>query len=278
MKRIIVNADDFGLCSGVVNGIVHGFRHGIITSASLMLTTPQSMAAVAAACRNPGLDIGIHLTFTEGWPVMAAEWLPSLVNKHGRFLTATEWRSSGRRPALSELEAEFKAQVSLARQARLPISHLDLHTAAAYLTPDVFELTVALAAEYDLAIRYPFAADAGQIAAALAQSIGMPAAHMAAMIEHYRRLVAATGVRHPDRLVEAFPGGNTDPLALISLLTSLPEGTTELLSHPALLRGVRRCLGRHAEQRAAELAALCDPRVREAITAAGISLASFRQL
>ncbi len=278
MKRIIVNADDFGLCTGVVNGIVHGYRHGIISSASLMLTMPKSMAAVEAGVRNPGLDVGVHLTFTEGWPVMPAEWVPSLVNEDGRFLSEAEWRSTGRRPHLSELEAEFKAQIALARQARLQISHLDLHTVTGYLLPGVFELSVELAAEYDMAIRYPFGENAGLLVAALAQSAGMSAAQAASLVERYRRVVAHRGVRHPDRFIEAFPGGNTDPQAFAALLASLPDGVTELLTHPALARGSRRCLGRYTEPRAAELAALCHPAVREAVAASGVELVKFRQL
>jgi len=278
MKRIIVNADDFGVCTGVVKGIVHGFRHGIITSTSLMLTVPASMAAVEAAVRTPTLDVGVHLTFTEGWPVMAAEWVPSLVNNEGRFLTDKEWYSTGRQPRLAELEAEFKAQVALPRQSRLPISHLDMHTAAGYLLPGVFELTVSLAADYDLAIRYPFGENAGVLVEALAQSAGVPAQQAHAMVERYRRVVADKGIRHPDRFVEAFPGGNTDPLALARLIASLPDGTTELLTHPAFARGSRRAMGRFADVRAAELAALCDPAVRQAVAAGGIQLVNFRQL
>jgi predicted glycoside hydrolase/deacetylase ChbG (UPF0249 family) len=116
------------------------------------------------------------------------------------------------------------------------------------------------------------------MAAALARSVGMPLEHAEALIEHYRKIVADKGLRHADRFVEAFPGGETNPQALADRIRALPDGVTEFLTHPAFARGARRYLGANAAQRAAELVALCDQRVRQAVTEAGIELVSFRQL
>lgn len=57
MKRLVVNADDLGLSSGVNRGIVEAFEDGILTSASLMVDEPAAQEAVGAAGELP---LGLH--------------------------------------------------------------------------------------------------------------------------------------------------------------------------------------------------------------------------
>lgn len=59
-KYLIVNADDFGATRGINRGIVEAFQRGIVTSTSLMVTTPASEDAAALASRTPGLSVGLH--------------------------------------------------------------------------------------------------------------------------------------------------------------------------------------------------------------------------
>ncbi|MBI4999163.1 ChbG/HpnK family deacetylase [Candidatus Gottesmanbacteria bacterium] len=61
MKRLIVNADDFGNTSGVNRGIIYGFKNGIITSTSLMVKRPEAEEAAKLAKENPGLGWGYIL-------------------------------------------------------------------------------------------------------------------------------------------------------------------------------------------------------------------------
>jgi len=61
MKWLIVNGDDFGLTLGVNLGIVETHRLGILTSASLMVDRPASVAAAALARGCPRLSVGLHL-------------------------------------------------------------------------------------------------------------------------------------------------------------------------------------------------------------------------
>lgn len=62
---------------------------------------------------------------------------------------------------------------------------------------------------------------------------------------------------------------------LIEILSGLPEGTTELGCHPGLGNDVD---SDYAGERALEVQALCDPRVRRAIDRLGIELVSFAEL
>ena len=61
--------------------------------------------------------------------------------------------------------------------------------------------------------------------------------------------------------------------ALIKIIETLPDGITELGCHPALDRDAD---GMYRDEREVEVATLCDPRIREALDANGVTLVSFR--
>jgi len=60
--------------------------------------------------------------------------------------------------------------------------------------------------------------------------------------------------------------------ALVGIIASLPEGTTELACHPGAAEDLDSS---YAAERPRELEALCDPRVRRALEREGIELQSF---
>jgi chitin disaccharide deacetylase len=70
MKRLIVNADDFGLSAGVNRGIVQAHESGIVTSASLMVRAP---AVKEAATMAGNLSVGLHLDLCE-WEYRDEQW------------------------------------------------------------------------------------------------------------------------------------------------------------------------------------------------------------
>jgi predicted glycoside hydrolase/deacetylase ChbG (UPF0249 family) len=73
MRYLVVNADDFGACSGVNRGIVEAHRRGIVTSASLMVAVPGSEEAADLAREVPALSVGLHSSFQDekGQPIAA---------------------------------------------------------------------------------------------------------------------------------------------------------------------------------------------------------------
>ncbi len=73
-RVLIVNADDFGLSSGVNRGIVRAHSYGIVTSTSLMVRWPAAPEAVELARQHPNLAIGLHLDLGE-WKYCQGEWI-----------------------------------------------------------------------------------------------------------------------------------------------------------------------------------------------------------
>src|SRR5215470_14022538 len=72
-RRVIINADDFGLSAGINRGILQAHDHGIVTSASLMVRWPAAGEAAAAASSRLRLSIGLHLDLGE-WRLIGDEW------------------------------------------------------------------------------------------------------------------------------------------------------------------------------------------------------------
>ena len=60
MRALIVNADDFGLASGVNDGIIEAHHAGVVTSGSLMVERPSAAEAAGLARRHPALSVGLH--------------------------------------------------------------------------------------------------------------------------------------------------------------------------------------------------------------------------
>ena len=74
-KHLIVNADDFGLSSGVNRGIIKAHEHGIVTSASLMVRWPAAPEATVYSRDHPDLSLGLHVDLGE-WVYRDEAWVP----------------------------------------------------------------------------------------------------------------------------------------------------------------------------------------------------------
>ena len=73
MKKVIVNADDFGLTQSVNRGIVRAYMDGVVTSTTLMVNMPDTLHAIMLAQKYNLNDIGIHLNLTKGETILPKE-------------------------------------------------------------------------------------------------------------------------------------------------------------------------------------------------------------
>jgi len=129
VRRLIVNADDFGRNEAVNLGVAEGFRRGIVTSASLVATGPAFEAAVALAAELPGLGVGIHLVANEYPPVLPPAEIPRLVNSEGRFYSrARQFQRMAVDPRIrGDLMLEWDAQIAKIVHAGIKLTHIDGH-------------------------------------------------------------------------------------------------------------------------------------------------------
>lgn len=153
MKKLIVNADDFGLHPLINAGIIKGYREGFITSTSLMPSAPCWQEAVQLAQENPQLGIGVHLTLVGSVaPVLPAGKVSSLLDEQGLFLpdyVAFAKRFYSGSVKRSELEAELRAQIERALEAKINITHIDSHQHT-HVLPGINALVLKLCNEYNI--------------------------------------------------------------------------------------------------------------------------------
>jgi len=83
--RLIVNADDFGLCEGVNRAVKQAHTEGILTSATIMAGMPAAAQAVQLAREMPALGVGVHLNLFDASPVSEDKRIKVLLNSNGEF-------------------------------------------------------------------------------------------------------------------------------------------------------------------------------------------------
>ncbi|HEX9046048.1 MAG TPA: ChbG/HpnK family deacetylase, partial [Verrucomicrobiae bacterium] len=123
-RRLIVNADDFGLSASVNTAVVRAHREGILTSASLMVNEPGFAEAVALARENPKLGVGLHLTLLMGHAALPPEKIPGLVNARGEFSNSPVGVGMAyffKRRLRAQLRAEIHAQFEKFHATGLPL-------------------------------------------------------------------------------------------------------------------------------------------------------------
>jgi hypothetical protein len=251
VKRLIVNADDFGRTPGVNAGVIEAHLEGLVTSATAMVLEPAAEEGIREAlARAPGLDLGLHVVLTGGGaPASPPARVPTLAPS-GNF--RRDAAALPERLPAAEIEGEIDAQIArFERIAGRPPSHLDSHHHAA-LHPDVLPVFAEAAARRRLPARA--ASDAARTA------------------------LQALRVRTPDRFFDGFYGGGATRDGLLEILRALPDGTSELMCHPARPDAALRAGSTYAEERARELAILTDRGVLAEIRRLEIDLTGFSRV
>jgi len=126
--KLIVRADDMGNSYDIGLAVVKAHKEGIVTSVSVMPTSPFFEEAVGLCKENPDLAAGIHITLlgTRLRPVLSPDEVPSLVTRQGFFYETGEELEQAK-PDPEEMEREIRAQVEKVRASGLRFVYLDSH-------------------------------------------------------------------------------------------------------------------------------------------------------
>ncbi len=289
VRRLIINADDFGLTSGVNRAIVEAHERGVVSSATLMANGQAFAEAVALARDTHRLGLGCHVVLVDGTPVLEPGQVRTLLDPPLDRAGDPRFRGGiGNFGALAllgrlapdEIEAEATAQIRKLQSAGIAITHLDSHKHT-HLFPHVLRPLLRAAKACGIrAIRNPFERLQGsQLAASPSMwkrwiEVGV----LRSFARQFREAVQQAGIFTPDGTLAIVATGTLNERLLRIMIENLPEGTWELVCHPgyndADLQAIHTRL---REAREEELRILTSPSTRDLMSANGIEIISFRE-
>lgn len=240
MRRLIVNADDFGLTPGVNQAVMELNRASALSSATLMAMSAQFEQAVSFAGQLPGLGVGCHVVLVDGAPALPASKIPSLMGTPGQNQSAFRATLGSfvtdllrGRIADGDMEAEATAQIRKLQQAGIRVTHLDTHKHT-HMFPRVLRplLRAALACGVK-AIRNPFEPNWSLNATANAGHVRkMQVRLLRSQSTAFSEAVKQAGLLTTDGAIGVLATGTLDALTIRNLLAAMPDGTWELVCHP----------------------------------------------
>jgi hopanoid biosynthesis associated protein HpnK len=290
VRRLIINADDFGLTAGVNRAIVEGHEHGVIRSTTVMANGQAFAEAVALAKSRPELGIGCHVVLVDGAPLLEPPQEQSLMDPGGKQAEIPHFRGGiGKFGALAllgrldadEIEAEATAQIRKVQSAGLAVTHFDSHKHT-HLFPHVLRPLLRAAKRCGVrAVRNPFERIQGSQLAASPRlwrrwiEVGM----LRSLAKQFREAVQQAGMSTPDGTLAVVATGELNARLLRLMVEHLPDGTWELVCHPGYNDAdLQRVRTRLRESREQELRLLTSQSTRALLAANRIEVISFREL
>lgn len=266
MKRLIVNADDFGLTSGVNRAIVECHQRGVVTSATLMVNGGAAVEAALLAADNPRLGVGLHLNLTSGAPAMPPESVPSLVGEDGLFpgLKTALWRLTSGKARAHELEDEIAAQIDRLIKLGIRPTHIDSHHHL-HAHPHLRSLVRKIGPRHGITRMRGLRMSAkGPKAMAIALAARLPS--------------SGKRMSMPDRFSGMEVMGNKDMAAALKRELAADGDTLEFMCHPGYADDELAKVTSYNAPRQEELLQLLSPAFTAAADDAGVQRISFAAL
>lgn len=143
--KLIINADDLGFSKGINYGIYDAYKYGIVRSTTLMMNMKSTDHAIELL-KDTGIGIGVHLNVTAGRPLRYTE---ILVDEDGFFKKTYAFTEE----ELRDIALEFEAQIKLAYEKGVQVTHLDSHHHIHMWQENIFTMVKTLANKYHLKLR-----------------------------------------------------------------------------------------------------------------------------
>jgi chitin disaccharide deacetylase len=253
MKRLIINADDFGLTDGVTAGIVESIQHGLVCSTTAMVCHPRCLENIERWASQIEGQIGVHLQLTDGTPFTDAGRISSLVTENGEF--PRSWRNLGRLNP-DDVRREWHAQLEQFLSLDIQPTHIDTHHHV-HRFPGAFEVYCEIAQAHQIPAR--------------------------SMTTQMTSKLIAEGVDCPDYCETGWCGGELTPESLLRRVERAfarcgNQGTVELMCHPGYVDAELEAKSTYVAEREQELRALCTPELVKRLEELGIEIVGMSTL
>jgi predicted glycoside hydrolase/deacetylase ChbG (UPF0249 family) len=242
---------------------------------------------VELARSTPGLGVGVHLNLSDGEPIAPRELVATLLNDEGEFAGGPEallLRIAKRDVTVREAEQEWEAQIERVKEAGIQPTHLDGHKHV-HMLPGLFEVALRLAKRYGIgAIRVAHEASSlraalsagDELHASVVLKQGVQARGLKLLARDAREQAERAGISTSDFFCGIAQTGEMTKEGVARLLRSLPEGTTELMTHPGYAdQDLQNSATRLQGSRQTELLILTDVEIRNLVASQGIRLIDY---
>lgn len=281
-RRLIVNADDFGISEAVNEAIIRAHREGVLTSASLMVTGEAAAQAVRLAKENPRLAVGIHLVAVMGRSVLPRAEIPSLVDEARNFSnnpTAAGLKYFFSPRARRELRREIAAQFARFHETGLRLSHVDGHLHL-HVHPVIFNEALKQAIKYG-APRMRVPEEERALALGFDRSNRLQKTfftiQFGGLARYMKSKLRARGFTVPERVYGNLQSGQMNESYFLYMLDHLRAATNEIYFHPATYR-LDRALAAAEQQCQIEFETLLSERVKQRLAQSNIKLTNYVEL
>lgn len=278
MKKLIINADDYGLHEVINQGIIEGFMHGCISSTSIMAGAPAFEDGVNLLKDNK-LGVGVHLTLVASAPVGDPKKIASIVDAEGNFFSSyPEFikKNFFGLISLDEVYQEFYAQISKVVSAGIHITHLDSHQHL-HVLPGIIDVVISLAKEFRIkAVRVPAENYFFYDDFSFARYIGK--CGLSFLAQRAKKKLQKENIISPDHFWGMMAGGNMNDIKLNQIISTLPDGINEIMVHPGCNTSELQKVFDWQYNWEQELSALTDKNVLKSLQYNKIELVSFGAL
>lgn len=272
VKRLIINADDFGVGPERDRGIIECIESGGVTSVSVLAGAPHAAEALQYL-RGRDVGVAVHINLSEGRPV--SQGCPTLLDASGVFTGkyGIRERLKTGKVNLEEARREIVAQIQKLVDAGVRPTHLDGHQHV-HVYPGLPEVVAAAAKAFGIRwIRCPLSDDTASPSFS-PQNAGdlMEYAQLGAKA---RKVFEASGLRCTDHFRGAVLARAVSREGVEGMLRRLPEGVTEYMTHPGYSGGDDTFAG---PDRELELRILTSPEFLRVLSEEKIELTHFGKL
>ncbi len=271
VRRLIVNADDFGRSRSINQAVLRAHREGILTTASLMVNGGAADEAVELARQNPRLGVGLHVSLICGTATLKPAEISGLIDDDGNFSNnsvAVGVRYFFRQDLRPQLEREIKAQFDKFRATGLKLDHVNGHLHF-HLHPVVFRILMDHASEWGIK-RFRLTRDFFWLNLRLASGQFCYRASHALLFRllapKARRVLRQFNIKHTSAVFGLLQNARVDENYVARLIPQLPPGDSELYSHPSL------------DEFKNEFDALISRRVRSLVQEHNVTLIRYQDL
>lgn len=249
MKKIIINADDFGLTDGCNKGIIKAIEEGIVTSTTVMMNMPHAIKGIESLKSINFSSIGVHLTLTCGKPTLPIKEVSTLVNEKNEFYKRKDRLFPNM--DLKEVEKELRNQIELFIKTGLQPTHLDSHHHI-HIYKGIREVVCKLAKEYNLPLR--------------------------GVNSEITKFLNQENILTTDDFSMKFYGEGATVDTLKEILTDFNGRTMEIMAHPGMIDENLMLLSSYNNERFDELKILTNKDIKTWIEKKGYKMVSYENI